>query len=106
MKGVYNMYEHMVFFKLNENTTPENEKELLDKLLNFNGKIPGIVELTAGINVSDEIENKHGYTLGLRITFENKQALDVYGPHPLHQEFVKSLTGVCDNVVVVDYPIK
>jgi hypothetical protein len=99
------MYEHMVFFKLNENITPQKGRELLDKLLNFKGRIPGIFELSAGFNVTEEEEHKHGYSLGLRITFESKKALDEYGPHPVHQEFVSALNGVCDNVVVVDYPI-
>ena len=69
------------------------------------GEIPGIVELTAGMNVTEEIENMHGYTLALRITFENKQALDHYLPHPTHQDFVASLNGIIDNVIVIDYEI-
>ncbi|MCJ8008864.1 Dabb family protein [Lederbergia wuyishanensis] len=99
------MFEHMVFFKFNETITSEKEQELLDKLLSFKGKIPGIVELSAGFNVTEEEERKQGYGLGLRVTFENKEALNLYGPHPVHQDFVKSLDGVIENVVVVDYPI-
>jgi hypothetical protein len=99
------MYEHIVTFKFNENITFEKEQTLLKQLKSFNGKIPGIVELTAGKNVTEEIENKHGYTLALRITFENKQSLDKYLPHPIHQEFVSSLKGLVDKVIVVDYEI-
>ncbi|MBS4197698.1 Dabb family protein [Lederbergia citri] len=99
------MYEHMVFFKFNENITPEKEQELLAKLLGFKEKIPGIVELSAGFNVTEEEDRKQGYSLGLRVTFEDKQFLTEYGPHPVHQDFVKSLEGVIANVVVVDYPI-
>ncbi|HWJ78556.1 MULTISPECIES: Dabb family protein [Bacillaceae] len=98
------MYEHMVFFKFNEFLTPEKEKELLGRLNSFQDKIPGIKELTAGFNVTEEVENMKGFTLGLRVTFENKNALDNYGPHPVHQEFVGSLEGVIEDVVVVDYP--
>ncbi|TCN21155.1 Dabb family protein [Mesobacillus foraminis] len=99
------MYEHIVTFKFNEHITFEKEQELLKQLKSFKGKIPGIMELTAGINVTEEIENKQGYTLALRITFENKHALHDYLPHPIHQEFVSSLNGVIDNVIVVDYEI-
>ncbi|MGM0875790.1 MAG: Dabb family protein [Bacillota bacterium] len=99
------MYEHIVTFKFNENITPEKEQDLLNQLLAFKRKIPGIVELTTGFNVTEEIEQIQGYTLGLRVTFENKQALDDYLPHPIHQEFVSSLSGVIDNVIVVDYEI-
>ncbi|MBS4220738.1 Dabb family protein [Bacillus sp. FJAT-49711] len=100
------MYEHMVFFKFNDNITPEKEQELLNKLQNFKEKIPGIVELSAGFNVTEEEERKQGYSLGLRVTFENKEYLNLYGPHPVHQDFVKSLDTVIENVVVVDYPIE
>jgi hypothetical protein len=99
------MYEHIVIFKFNEYITPEKEQDLLNQLLAFKGKIPGIVELTAGFNVTEEIEQKQGFTLGLRVTFENKQALDEYQPHPIHQDFVSSLAGIIDNVIVVDYQI-
>ncbi|MFH5181889.1 Dabb family protein [Paenibacillus sp. TAB 01] len=99
------MYEHIVCFKFNERFQPEMEKGLLEALLSFKGRIPGIVDLTAGINVTEETGNIHGYTLGLRVTFENQEALRAYGPHPAHQQFVGMLDGILDNVVVVDYPI-
>ncbi|MDC3417402.1 Dabb family protein [Aquibacillus salsiterrae] len=99
------MYEHMVYFKFNDQITSDKQNELLDKLHAFKGVIPGIVEITAGINATTEQERARGYSMGLRVTFENKDALDQYGPHPVHQEFVQSLEGVIDHVAVVDYPI-
>ncbi|NBD23816.1 Dabb family protein [Paenibacillus glycinis] len=100
------MFEHLVIFKFNAAITPEREQELIGKLLAFKGQIPGLVEVTAGLNVTEETDNKHGYSLGLRVTFESREALRAYGPHPLHQDFVKGLAGVLENVVVVDYPIQ
>ncbi|MFC4808705.1 Dabb family protein [Paenibacillus sp. GCM10023250] len=100
------MYEHLVIFKFNEAITPERESELLAKLLAFKGRIPGIVDISAGLNVTEETDNIRGYTLGLRVTFESLEALRAYGPHPVHQDFVQGLGGVLDNVVVVDYPIR
>ncbi|MFD2613145.1 Dabb family protein [Paenibacillus gansuensis] len=99
------MYEHLVTFKFLEGYKGEKDGVLLDKLLSFKESIPGIVEVTAGINVTEEVGNIHGYTLGLRVTFESKEALSEYGPHPVHQEFVSLLDGILDNVIVVDYPI-
>lgn len=98
------MFEHLVVFKLSANASPAKYQELLDQLLAFRGRIPGIVDISAGINVTEETENIHGYTLGLRVTFEDRESLRAYGPHPLHQQFVKSLDGILENVVVVDYP--
>lgn len=99
------MFEHLVSFKFNDNYDCSMEKPLLDALFALKQRIPGIVELTAGINVTEETENIHGYTLGLRVTFASREALRAYGPHPAHQEFVAMLDGILDNVVVVDYPI-
>ncbi|WP_219835625.1 Dabb family protein [Paenibacillus sp. R14(2021)] len=99
------MFEHLVIFKFNAAITPEHEQELLNKLLALKGVIPGIVDLSAGMNVTEETDNRHGYSLGLRVTFENQDALRAYGPHPAHQDFVQALGGVLENVVVVDYPV-
>ncbi|BBH22003.1 hypothetical protein Back11_33480 [Paenibacillus baekrokdamisoli] len=99
------MFEHLVIFKFNSSLTKEHEQVLLGKLQALKQTIPGIIELSAGINVTEETENRHGYSLGLRVTFESQEALRQYGPHPAHQDFVKALDGVLDNVVVVDYPL-
>jgi hypothetical protein len=99
------MYEHLVCFKFNERFHPDMALRLVDALKAFKGRIPGIVEVTAGVNVTEETANIHGYTLGLRVTFESQDALRDYGPHPVHQQFVKQLDGLVDNVVVMDYPI-
>jgi hypothetical protein len=98
------MYEHLVVFKFNTNVTPAKQQELLDQLLTFRDRIPGIFDISAGINVTEETENIKGYSLGLRVTFEDLASLRSYGPHPVHQEFVKSLDGILENVIVVDYP--
>lgn len=103
--GVTGLIEHIVLFKFNDNFTTVREQELLNKLLAFRLSIPGIVQLTAGRNVMREEDYFHGYTLALRITFEDQNALEAYGPHPVHQDFVSSLEGIIDTIIVADYPI-
>ena len=98
------MYEHLVVFKFKMDVTAVKKQEILDCLLAFPKQIPGILDISAGFNVTEEIENMHGYSLGLRVTFDDIASLRLYGPHPAHQEFVKSLDGMVENVVVVDYP--
>jgi len=99
------MYEHLVAFKLNDKITTVKQQELVAQLLALQEQIPGIVDLTAGINVTEETDHIQGFTLGLRVTFEDQEALRAYGPHPAHQAFVASLNEWVDNVIVVDYPI-
>ncbi len=105
-EGDYQMYEHIVAFKFNANYQPQEEHRLVETLLALKDQVPGIVELTAGVNTTEETDNIHGYTLGLRVTFEDQEALRLYGPHPAHQAFVQLLEGIIENVVVIDYPIQ
>nr|WP_275445968.1 Dabb family protein [Paenibacillus sp. ACRSA] len=95
----------MVIFKFNDQTTLAKQQEFVDHLLALKERIPGIVELTAGINQTEETDRIQGYTIGLRVTFEDQQALRAYGPHPDHQAFVASLNGWIENVIVSDYPL-
>ncbi|MBJ8113565.1 Dabb family protein [Bacillus cereus group sp. N6] len=99
-------YEHMVFFKWNQNITGENESELVKEILRFKELIPGILDISAGHNITEEIDKIQGYTLGFRITFENQQALKDYAVHPVHQSFKGKIQGIYDNVLVTDYPIQ
>ncbi|AIQ46663.1 stress protein [Paenibacillus sp. FSL R7-0273] len=99
------MYEHLVVFKFNSSFDPQQEQQLVKTLLGLKDQIPGISGLTAGVNVTGETENVHGYTLGLRVTFTDQEALRAYGPHPAHQNFVAMLEGIIESVVVVDYPV-
>lgn len=98
------MYEHLVIFKFNAGVSEEKQQELVNQLLAFRGQIPGICEISAGLNVTEETENIKGFTLGLRVTFEDLDSLRNYGPHPVHQAFVKALDGILADVIVVDYP--
>ncbi|MCI2252861.1 Dabb family protein [Domibacillus sp. PGB-M46] len=102
---VANMYEHLVSFKFKEEVTMEKQQELALQLLKFQGEIPGIMKVTAGINATDEVEQAQGYTLGLHVTFKDKQSLTEYQTHPLHEKFLSEIEGLIDNVIVVDYEV-
>ena len=103
-------YEHIVVFRFGQPLPPEVTADLLSALLAFREEIPGILALSAGVNDTLETQNVHGYTLGLRITFRDREALRAYQPHPSHLAFVRRLDGLLldgllQNVVVVDYPL-
>lgn len=99
------MMEHLVSFRFNGPLEQNKQQELLELLYGLKEQVPGIVELTAGFNETEETEHIHGFSLGLRVTFTGREALRAYGPHPAHQAFVASLEGLVDQVVVVDYPV-
>ena len=97
------MIEHIVLFKWR----PEAAREAIDAaalgLQGLKDRIPGILDLTCGDNFS---ERSQGFDFGLVVRFTNQEALDGYGPHPLHQEVVQNLIlPIREEVIVVDYEI-
>lgn len=98
------MFEHLVLFKFNANATEEKQQELVNEALKLKSLIPGIVDISAGLNVTEETDKIQGYTLGLRATFEDRESLRNYASHPAHEQFVQLLGGLLENVIVVDYP--
>jgi hypothetical protein len=93
------MIEHIVIIKFDENTLQEQLLEACDRFKALKGKIPGILEADAGINFSD---NNKGFQVLLRSRFENKKALEDYGPHSEHRavaSFIREI-GRVDSIVL------
>jgi hypothetical protein len=99
------MFEHLVVFKFNRILETSEEQSILEQILGLKDQIPGVVELSAGWNETEELGNIHGFTLGLRVLFTDKEALRNYGPHPAHQALVGRIGGMLGQVVVVDFPV-
>ncbi len=98
-------YHHQVLFRFKEPLAPETAHDLTETLLALPAEIAGILDISAGINETEETLNSHGYTLGLHVSFESRQALRAYQPHPAHQAFIQKLNGLVESVVVMDYPV-
>lgn len=97
------MVEHIVVMKSKPETTEEQKEELVKRLQSLKDKIPGILHASAGINfVADEKRN-FGFTVGLVVRFESREALNNYLPHPAHQEVVGYLRQVMESWAVIDY---
>jgi len=95
--------EHIVIFKFNETTSVEQQTEAIQKLKNLKNEISGIVDIQAGLNFSDRSQ---GFQVGLTVRFEDKQALEAYGPHEKHQEAVSYLKEIgLSDIVVIDFEI-
>ena len=95
--------EHIVIFKFNETTSVEQQTEAIGKLKNLKNEISGIVDIQAGLNFSDRSQ---GFQVGLTVRFEDKQALEAYGPHEKHQEAVSYLKEIgLSDIVVVDFEL-
>ncbi|KYQ93511.1 hypothetical protein DLAC_06209 [Tieghemostelium lacteum] len=81
--------EHILFMHLKDLTESE-EKGLLDKIEEMRS-LPGVLNISFGKNFSDRGDK---YNYGYRVLLQDKESLDNYGPHKLHQEFRELLNEV------------
>lgn len=98
------MFEHIVLLKLKSDTPAEVQENAVKLVHDFKAKIPGIVDLSAGINVTEETKHAQGFALGIRVTFEDQQTCRDYIQHPLHQNLLQTIGPFVEDIVVVDYP--
>jgi hypothetical protein len=97
------MIEHIVLFKVRADALPAAVTAMVEGLAGLKTRVPGIVDLSVGTNISDR--NK-GFTHALVVRFTDKAALDAYLPHPAHQEVVQSrVRPIMEDALVVDYEI-
>lgn len=94
---------HMVIFKFNEDSSPEDVDRLNKSFNALADSIPVIQDFEWGLN--DSPENFHqDFTHCYLLTFASEEDRDsIYTPHPAHQAFVASLGPHLEKVFVVDY---
>jgi hypothetical protein len=68
-------------------------------------KVETVTGFEWGTNVSPEGKDD-GFTHCFFVTFKDKAGLEVYLPHPAHQEFISILRPQLDKVLVFDYVAK
>jgi hypothetical protein len=96
---------HVVLFKFKDGASAEQVKAVEEKFRGLKARIPEILDLEWGTNVSPE-KHSQGFTHCFFLTFKDAAARDAYLPHPAHKEFGASLGPVLDKVLVVDYVSK
>jgi hypothetical protein len=98
-------YRHVVLFKFKSSATAEQIQAVVDAFRELPSKIPTIVDLEWGTNVSPEEKNE-GFTHCFLVTFKDQAGVDVYLPHPAHKAFGTLLRPILDKVLVVDFVAK
>lgn len=99
-KGSCQMVEHIVLFKLKPEVTDSQKEAFLAALKGLKGRTPGMIDLSAGETFTDR---HNGYTIGLVVRFENRESLEIYGPHPEHVPVTEMAKELCESVMAVDY---
>lgn len=98
-------YRHVVFFKFKDTATPEQVHGIEKAFQELAKKVETVKSFEWGTNVSPENKNE-GFTHCFLVTFADKAGLEVYLPHPAHEEFKGKLKGILDKVCVLDYVAK
>lgn len=93
------MIDHIVLVKFGETTTQEQLQEVVDRFKVLKEHLTGIVDIQAGINFS---EKNKGYQVVLSVRFEDRAALEAYGPNPEHQAVAAYIreVGRVDSLIV------
>jgi len=94
---------HVVSIKFKDSATKEQVAEVEQAFVALKDKIPGVVSLDWGTNVSPE-NRSMGFTHCFVLTFASESDRDTYLHHPTHLAFVKTtLEPVLDQVLVIDF---
>jgi len=94
--------QHVVSFKFKSSASSEDIKKVEDGFRALKEKIPQMVNLEWGTNVSKEKHDK-GFTHCFIVTFKSEADRDTYISDPDHKAFGKALGPVLEDVFVIDF---
>jgi hypothetical protein len=94
--------QHVVCFKFKTTATAQDIQKVETAFQALKQKIPLIVSLEWGTNVSKEKKDK-GFTHCFLLTFKSEQDRDAYIVHPEHKAFGKLVGPLLDDVFVIDF---
>lgn len=98
------MIIHLVFFNMlpgsEGSTGSENAQKLINMLKDLPGKIPEIVELEAGLDIS---KSPASFEVGLMTKFRSMEDLETYRVHPEHQKVINFVQKTTSARAVTDY---
>jgi hypothetical protein len=93
------MVTHIVMWKLKDRSI-DNARRVQTLLLGMKGRIPGMLELEAGI---DYARSDRSYDVALITRHESRAALDAYQVHPVHEEVKKVMLELREAATAVDF---
>ena len=93
---------HVVSLKFKEGASQEQIRQVEEAFAALKDKVPGVVVMTWGTNVSPEKHDK-GFTHCFVLAFDSGKDRDAYLVHPEHKAFGKVLGPVLGDVFVLDF---
>lgn len=102
IENANNKLRHLVLFKFKDGVSVDSINIVQKAFSALPSKIPEIRDFEWGLDIS--VEDLHDdFTHTFLVTFGSVEDRAVYLPHPDHQEFVKMLTPMLEDVMVLDY---
>jgi hypothetical protein len=94
------MLTHIICWKYKTETTQEQKETHLAKLKNLPNVIPNIISFNIGFDI---LQLERSFDLGLVAVYPDREALDFYTEHSIHQEAAKMGKEIAERVVSVDF---
>ena len=95
---------HVVLVNLKDGVTPEQVEEMFTVGKALISQIPGVIEVSFG---KKALENRDvhikDYDVGLCVKWEKLETGKVYGPHILHQSFLKLYGPLVGGMKIIDF---
>jgi antibiotic biosynthesis monooxygenase (ABM) superfamily enzyme len=91
------MFIHMFAFRWKPGVIPEQVQRAKSEIRALQGQIPGLLETAVGVNISPRGQ---GYEFGGVMKFADKQSLENYGAHPVHQALLNWLIPLIEPIEV------
>ena len=102
------MIRHIVLIRFQPAVSEARIADLFAELHRIKGKVPGLLEITAGKSESPE-QMERGYMHGFVVDFNDWAALQCYQDHPDHQllgaKLVAAALGGKDGILCFDLPV-
>ncbi|HBF29246.1 Dabb family protein [Rhizobium sp.] len=99
------MISHCVFLRFKASVSEADKQAIYQAITDLKAVVPGMVEVTAGANISPEGLNL-GFVDGFIVTFEDAKARDFYLKHPDHivvgDRIVAATDGGLSGILVFD----
>lgn len=99
------MISHCVFLRFKASVSEADKQALYQAIADLKAVVPGMVEVTAGPNVSPE-GLSGGFADGFIVTFDDRKARDAYLNHPNHiavgERLIAATDGGLSGILVFD----
>lgn len=103
------MIRHIVLLRFQHTTSETMISDLFAELHRINGKVPGLLQISAGKSESPE-QMERGYMHGFIVDFTDWAALQAYQDHPDHKvlggKLVEAAIGGLEGILCFDLDVK